>query len=180
MRFTETPIDGAWLIDVEPRGDDRGFFARAWCQNEFDAHGLTTGFVQCNLASSRWRGTLRGLHYQAEPHGEVKLARCIRGAIFDAIVDLRPGSSTYLRWFGAELSAENHRSLYVPAGCAHGYQALTDDCEVLYPVSAFYAPESERGVRWNDPAFGIEWPIEADHMSAKDRSWPDFSRTELP
>ena len=175
MIFTETPIAGAWMIDPEPRGDERGFFARAWCQQEFASRGLGAAFVQCNDAFSRWQGTLRGLHYQADPHAEIKLMRCVRGAVFDVLVDLRPGSPTYLKWFGADLSADNRRMLYVPAGCAHGYQALADECEVLYPVSAFYAPAAERGVRWDDPAFRIAWPLPPAHMSDKDRQWPDYA-----
>ncbi len=174
MIFTETSVAGAWLIDLDPRGDERGYFARAWCQREFAARGLTATFVQCNEAFSRWRGTLRGLHYQAEPHGEVKLMRCVRGAVFDVIVDLRADSPTHRRWFGTELSADNRRRLYVPAGCAHGYQALTDHCEVVYPVSAFYEPSAERGVRWNDPAFHLRWPLPPAHLSDKDAHWPDY------
>ena len=179
MIFTETPIAGAYLLDPEPKGDDRGFFARAWCEREFGARGLTARFVQCNNSFSRDRGTLRGLHYQADPHGEVKLMRCIRGAVYDAIVDMRPGSPSYLRWFGVELSADNRRALYVPAGCAHGYETLAYGSEVLYPVSAFYVPEAERGVRWDDPMFGVTWPLPPAQLSEKDRRWPDVRR-EVP
>lgn len=175
MIFSETPIAGAWLIDLEPRGDERGFFARVWCERELNDRGLVSRFVQCNNAFSRRKGTLRGLHYQVEPHAEVKLMRCIRGAVFDVIVDVRPLSPTYLRWFGVELTADNRRMLYVPEGCAHGYQTLTDDSEVLYPVSAAFAPDAERGIRWNDPLFAIEWPGEVSPLvSEKDRRWPDF------
>lgn len=179
MIFTETPIAGAWIVDPEPKGDERGFFARAWCEREFGARGLAARFVQCNNAFSRHRGTLRGLHYQAEPHGEVKLMRCIGGAVFDAIVDMRPGSPSYLRWYGVALSADNRRALYVPTGCAHGYETLTDDCEVLYPVSAFYVPGAERGVRWDDPMIRIAWPLPPAHLSEKDRHWPDLNREAL-
>jgi dTDP-4-dehydrorhamnose 3,5-epimerase len=175
MKFTPTSIPGAFLIEQTPHGDDRGFFGRAWCSEEFQAHGLNGMFVQCNDSFSAVRGTLRGLHYQAAPHGEAKLMRCIRGAIFDVILDLRHESSTRHRWFGARLSAENRHMLYVPEGCAHGYLTLEDNTEVLYPVTHTYAPAAERGVRWNDPAFDIEWPnVGTLVISAKDRSWPDY------
>ena len=176
MTFEETSIDGAWLISLEPRTDERGFFARAWCEQELSTRGLTGTFVQCNDSYSRSAGTLRGLHYQAEPHGEVKLIRCIRGAVFDVIVDVRPESPSYLRWFGVELSAENRRSLYVPSGCAHGYQTLVDDSEVMYPVSTMYTPAAERGIRWDDPLFAISWPdVTERYLSPKDTRWPDFA-----
>jgi dTDP-4-dehydrorhamnose 3,5-epimerase len=175
MTFEETSIHGAWLVELEPRSDERGFFARAWCEDELTARGLTGRFVQCNDSYSRHAGTLRGLHYQAEPHGEVKLIRCIRGAVFDAIVDVRPDSPTYLRWFGVELSAENRRALYIPSGCAHGYQTLVDESEVMYPVSCVYTPSAERGIRWDDPVFAIAWPAaDARRLSPKDERWPDF------
>ena len=175
MRFTETSVPGAYLIDPEPRGDERGFFSRLWCRDEFATHGLTADFVQCNDSFSARRGTLRGLHYQAAPFGEVKLVRCVRGSVFDVLVDLRADSPTYTRWFGVELTAENHRMLYVPEGCAHGYLTLEDRSEVEYPVSRAYRPEAERGVRWNDPQFGIEWPLgEPLTLSPKDRQWPDY------
>jgi dTDP-4-dehydrorhamnose 3,5-epimerase len=175
MTFVETPIAGAWLIEPEPRSDERGFFARLWCEDAFAARGLTARFVQCNNGYSRHRGTLRGLHLQAQPYGEVKLVRCIRGAIFDAIVDVRPPSPTYLQWFGVELTADDRRMLYVPAGCAHGYQTLADDTEVLYPVSAPYTPAAERGIRWDDPLFDIRWPDAPERrLSPKDGTWPDY------
>jgi dTDP-4-dehydrorhamnose 3,5-epimerase len=174
MRFTETPLSGAYVIDLETIEDDRGFFARAWCQREFEAQGLNARLVQCNLSFNRARGTLRGLHYQVEPHREVKLVRCIRGAIFDAIVDLRPGSPTYRRWFGVELTAENHQMLYVPEGFAHGYLTLSDTSEIFYQVSEFYASGSERGLRWDDPAFAIEWPIPIAVVSPRDQQHPPF------
>jgi dTDP-4-dehydrorhamnose 3,5-epimerase len=177
MRFTETRISGAYLVEPEPRQDARGFFARVWCRDEFAAHGLTAAFVQCNDSFSVRRGTLRGLHYQMAPHGEVKLVRCIRGSVFDVIVDLRPHSSTYTDWFGTTLSAENRLMVYVPEGCAHGYLTLEDASEVVYPVSTPYQPGAERGVRWNDPAFGIEWPFTQPlTMSPKDERWPDYQR----
>ena len=175
MTFTDTSISGAYLIGPEPRRDERGFFARLWCRDEFARRGLNAAFVQCNDAFSAQRGTLRGLHYQAAPHQEVKLIRCVRGAVFDVIVDVRPDSTTYLAWFGAELTAENRAMLYVPEGCAHGYLTLTDGSEVVYPVSAPYEPGAERGIRWNDPRFGIEWPLtDGLTVSPKDEQWPDF------
>jgi dTDP-4-dehydrorhamnose 3,5-epimerase len=175
MIFSATAITGAWLVDLQRREDERGFFARVWCEEEFAARGLTARFVQCNTSFSQHAGTLRGLHYQAAPHGEVKLIQCTRGSVFDVIVDVRPDSPTYLKWFGVELSEDNKRLLYVPAGCAHGYQTLRDASEVLYPVSAPYTPSAERGVRWNDPTFAIAWPL-APHrrLSPKDEAWPDF------
>jgi dTDP-4-dehydrorhamnose 3,5-epimerase len=175
MIFRETKLKGAFIIEIEKIGDARGFFARAWCEHEFEAHGLNVRWVQANMAFSKTRGTLRGLHYQVTPYEEAKLMRCTRGAIYDVIVDLRPESPTYLQWLGVELTADNHKALHVPEGCAHGYQTLTDDTETFYPVSQFYAPGFERGVRWDDPAFGIEWP-ETDEwiISDKDKSWPDY------
>lgn len=175
MRFVETSIDGAWLVELEPRGDDRGFFARMWCETTFAERGLNGRFVQSNCAFSRYRGTLRGLHGQAAPHGEVKLMRCVRGSVFDVVVDVRLGSPTYRQWFGAVLSADNRQMLYVPEGCAHGYQSLEDDTEVVYPVSAAYMPSAEFGIRWDDPAFAIEWPEPVRHISEKDAGWPDYA-----
>ncbi|HEX2111114.1 MAG TPA: dTDP-4-dehydrorhamnose 3,5-epimerase [Gaiellaceae bacterium] len=175
MIFTETDLKDAFVVDLERREDERGFFARAWCANEFADAGLSTRLVQCNVSFNRYRGTLRGMHYQVAPHAEVKLVRCTRGAIYDVIIDLRPESPTYKQWEGFELSAGNGRALYVPEGFAHGYQTLTDEVETFYQVSEFYAPGAERGVRWNDPAFGVEWPLPDDPiMSEKDKTWPDF------
>ena len=174
MEFSETPIAGALLIGVEPRSDERGFFARVWCEGEFDARALHARFVQANIAFSQRRGTMRGLHYQLPPHAEAKLVRCIQGRIFDVIVDVRPESSSYGRWYGTELSAENRRAVYVPDGCAHGYQTLTDGAEVFYLVSAQYEPDAEAGIRHDDPAFGIEWPLEVSVISEKDRDWSDY------
>ena len=176
MIFTETKLKGACIIDIEKREDERGFFARAWCQKELEAHDLNAQWVQANLAFSQKKGTLRGLHCQIAPYQEAKLMRCIRGAIYDVIVDLRSESPTYMQWLGVELTADNHKMLYVPEGFAHGYQSLADNTEVFYPVSQFYTPGSERGVRWNDPAFGIEWPMTKNMiLSEKDKSWPDFT-----
>ena len=175
MKFQETKLDGAYIVEMEPIGDQRGFFARAWCSREFEAQGLIAQFVQANLTYSPKRGTVRGLHYQIAPHQEVKLVRCTRGATYDVIVDLRPGSPTYTNWLAVELTADNHKMIYIPAGFAHGYQILIDDTEVFYQVGQFYAPEYERGARWNDPAFGIEWPINSPLiLSDKDKNWPDF------
>lgn len=174
MIFKETRIPGAFIIETEQIEDDRGFFVRQWCKNEFEAHGLASGFVQANATLSKKRGTIRGLHYQTAPHEEAKLVRCIRGAMFDVIIDLRPSSSTYAQWLGTELRADDHTMIYIPEGMAHGYQILEDDTEVFYQVSQFYAPGVEQGVRWNDPAFEIEWPeAHAPILSEKDRNWPD-------
>lgn len=177
MIFTETALPGAFLIDLERVGDDRGFFARALCAEEFAEHGLKMDIVQANVSYSADPGTLRGLHYQEAPHAEVKMIRCIRGRIFDVMVDVRPDSSTYLQWVGVELSDENRRMAYVPEGFAHGFLTLTDDCEVFYPVTAAYTPEAERGLRYDDPALGIEWPSEVRVVSEKDRAWPLLDST---
>jgi dTDP-4-dehydrorhamnose 3,5-epimerase len=174
MRFTPTPLGGAYVIDLDLRGDARGFFARAFCEREFAEVGLETRFVQMNNSLSAQRGTLRGMHYQLAPAAEVKLVRCIKGALWDAIIDLRPGSASFGRWFGAELSADNRRMLYAPRGFAHGFVTLADDTEAFYLVSDFYAPERERGVRWNDPRFAIDWPLAPSVISDKDRDRPDF------
>jgi dTDP-4-dehydrorhamnose 3,5-epimerase len=181
MRFAETELPGAFVIDLERREDERGFFARAWCERELAEHGLDTRVSQCNLAFNERRGTLRGLHYQVAPHAEVKLVRCTRGAVYDVIVDLRPESATYTRWIGVELTEDNRRMLYVPEGFAHGYLTLADATETFYQVSVPYTPDAERGARWDDPAFGIEWPqTEGLVMSDKDRSWPDFEPARSP
>jgi dTDP-4-dehydrorhamnose 3,5-epimerase len=172
--FTETPLAGAWLIDLEKRGDDRGFFARAFCVNEFGKHGLATQFVQVNNSLSAQKGTLRGMHYQLAPKAETKVVRCIRGALWDVILDLRQGSPTFGKSFGAELTAENRRMMYVPKGFAHGFITLTEDAEAFYFVDEFYAPDRERGVRFDDPRFRIAWPIPPAVVSDKDRSHRDF------
>lgn len=175
MIVTPLELDGAFIVDLELREDERGFFARTWARDEFEAHGLNPAIEQCNLSFNHLRGTLRGLHFQRAPYAEVKLIRCTRGAIFDVIVDLRPESATYTRWLGVELSAENRRALYVPEGFAHGYQTLVDATETHYQVSEPYAPQAEGGVRWDDPAFQIEWPAaETRTISDKDRAWPDY------
>lgn len=178
MRFEETPLPGAYLIEPERLGDDRGFFTRMWCRREFAEHGLDAGLAQCNLSFNERAGTLRGMHFQREPHPEVKLVRCTRGAVWDAIVDLRPDSPTYCRWHAVELTEQNLAMLYVPAGFAHGYLTLTDGAEVFYQVTEYYHRDLEGGVRWNDAAFGIEWPQDRPLiLSPKDRSWPDYRPT---
>ena len=174
MIFTETPIPGAYLIDLEKRGDERGFFARVFCEKEFAAHGLVTHFVQVNNSLSATRGTLRGMHYQLAPKAETKLVRCVKGALFDAILDLRPGSPTFLKSYGAELTADNRRMMYVPKGFAHGFVTLADATEAVYFVDEFYGPEQERIARWNDPRYAIPWPIQPVVLSDKDRDARDF------
>ena len=174
MRFHKTPLEGAYLVELDKRGDHRGFFARMFCENEFGAAGLETRFVQINNSLTVEKGTLRGLHYQLPPAAEVKVVRAIKGALWDVIVDLRPGSSTYLKWFGAELTEDNRSMMYVPRGFGHGFITLTYNVEAFYLDSAFYSPEAERGLRWDDPGIGIEWPVEPQEMSDKDRNWPDL------
>jgi dTDP-4-dehydrorhamnose 3,5-epimerase len=179
MIFTATPLAGAYVVEPEPVEDARGFFARVWCAREFATHGLETHVAQCSVSFTRHRGTLRGLHYQAPPHEEVKLVRCTRGAIFDVIVDLRQDSPTFLRHVAVELTAENRRTLYVPRRFAHGFQTLADETEVAYPMSEFFAPGASRGVRWNDPALGIPWPIADPIMLDRDRSYADLRPSEV-
>ncbi len=176
MRFTETPLPGAWVIDVDRHEDERGFFARTYDRAEFEARKMNPAVVQCNTSYNARAGVLRGLHFQADPHGEPKLVRCMRGAVFDVIVDLRPDSPTHRQWFGAELSAANGRALHVPVGFAHGFQTLRDASEVLYMMGHEYVSEAARGVRWDDPAFGIEWPPAAQRIiSERDRTYPDYT-----
>jgi dTDP-4-dehydrorhamnose 3,5-epimerase len=174
MIFTETKLQGAFIIDIDRIEDERGFFARTWCQREFEAHGFCTQLVQCNISFNKHKGTLRGMHYQAAPYAEAKLVRCTSGAIYDVIIDLRPDSPTFKRWVAVELRAANRRMLFIPEGFAHGFQTLADDTEVFYQMSQFYAPEYARGVRWDDPAFGVSWPAEKRIISERDRSFPDF------
>jgi dTDP-4-dehydrorhamnose 3,5-epimerase len=178
MRFRETPLPGAWLIEPEPIADERGHFARAWCAGELKAHGLADAFVQSSTSFNRRRGTLRGLHYQAAPDEEAKLVRCIQGAVFDVVIDLRPGSPTLGRWYAAELSVINGRTLYVPPGCAHGFQTLGDGTEVMYHMSATYRPEAARGVRWNDPTLAIDWPVADPILSERDWALPLYRAPE--
>jgi len=175
MIFKPTAVAGAFVIELDKREDDRGFFSRAWCKQEFEHYGLNAKFVQGNWAFTRERGTLRGLHYQIAPHQEAKLVLCIQGSIFDVIVDLRPGSITHRKWAGTAISASDRKLIYVPEGCAHGYLSLADDTELFYQTTQLYFPESERGLRWDDPAFGIVWPVtEPARISDKDRNWPDY------
>ena len=174
MLFHETRLEGAFVIELEKREDTRGFFARGWCQKEFEDHGLVAQVVQTNISYNRKKGTLRGMHYQAAPVEETKLVRCVRGGIYDVIIDLRPESPTYKQWIGVALTAENYKMLYVPENFAQGLQTLEDDTEVIYQVSQFYTPGAERGLRWNDPAFRIEWPQDIEVISDKDADWPDY------
>jgi dTDP-4-dehydrorhamnose 3,5-epimerase len=178
MIFTETNLPGAYVIDLKKMQDQRGFFGRAWCQREFEAQGLVSRLAQANISFNHLQGTLRGMHYQIAPFEETKLVRCTKGAIYDVIIDLRLESPTYKQWVGVELTAANYKTLYVPEGFAHGYQTLENDTEVFYQVSQFYAPESERGIRYNDSAFGIKWPLPVKMISDKDKSWPDYENHE--
>jgi len=171
MIFSETALKGAFLIEPERLEDERGFFARTFCQSEFKAHGLEANIAQCNVSYNKLKGTLRGMHYQAEPKAETKLVRCTRGAIYDVIIDLRQESPTYLQWLAAELTAENRKMLYIPKGFAHGFQTLEDDTEVFYQMSEPYAPEHARGLRWDDPAFTIKWPLKDKIISKKDMGY---------
>lgn len=175
MKFTPTVLAGAYIIDVEPMEDERGFFARSWCADELRAHGLDPNLAQCSVSFNRKKGTLRGMHYQGAPHEETKVVRCTAGSIYDVIVDVRPESPTFKKWISVELSAENRRMIYVPTGFAHGFQSLVENTEVFYMVSEFYHPEYSRSVRWNDPQFAIEWPPEEHRViSTRDRDYPDF------
>jgi dTDP-4-dehydrorhamnose 3,5-epimerase len=174
MKFHEIPLKGAYTIELEKRGDDRGFFARFFCTDEFANEGLNNAFAQINNSLTAKKGTLRGMHYQLMPSAEVKVVRCISGSLYDVILDLRPESPTFGQWFGETLSADNRTMMYCPKGFAHGFVTLEDDTEAFYLVSDPYAPDLERGIRFDDPKFNIEWPIEAAEISDKDRNWPDF------
>ena len=173
--FSETALKGAFLVEPERKEDSRGFFARAWCAREFEANGLKPIMVQCNLSYNVKKGTLRGLHYQTPPYGEAKLIRCTMGAIYDVIIDLRRDSATFTKHLAVVLTAQNHRMLYIPEGFAHGFQTLEDGTEVFYQMSEYYFPASARGIRWNDPAFGITWPEEERIISERDQNYPDFT-----
>lgn len=175
MIFSSTRLEGAFLIDIEPVKDERGFFARTWCQRELAALGLDAEIAQESVSYNRFRGTVRGLHFQRPPSDETKIVRCPRGAIFDVMVDLRPHSSSYLRWQGFDLTAENRRAVYIPKGFAHGYQTLDDHCEIAYQISTFYAPDFASGYRYDDAAFGIAWPLPPAMISERDLSWPKFT-----
>ena len=174
MIFKESPLAGAFVIDLEPIGDERGFFARSFCRREFEAHGLNPDLAQCNISLNLRQGTLRGMHWQVAPHQEAKLVRCTRGAIHDVIIDLRQDSSTFTAHFSVDLTAADRRILYVPEGFAHGFLTLEDDTEVFYQMSEFFAPDAARGVRYDDPAFGIRWPREVLVVSDRDQSYPDW------
>jgi dTDP-4-dehydrorhamnose 3,5-epimerase len=176
MKFEDSGLEGAWILHLEPHEDERGFFARAWCAEEFRAQGMRDRLAQCSLSFSRRRGTLRGMHFQAAPAEEAKVVRCVRGAIYDVLLDLRPGSPSRLKWIARELTPENRLSVYVPEGFAHGFMTLADDTEVLYMISAAHAPALVRGVRWDDAAFGITWPLSPTVMSERDRTYPDFQQ----
>ncbi|MBW4596502.1 MAG: dTDP-4-dehydrorhamnose 3,5-epimerase [Brasilonema angustatum HA4187-MV1] len=172
MIFVETELKDAYIIELEQKQDHRGFFARTFCAQEFEAHGLKPTVAQCNLSFNYKKGTLRGMHYQTLPAAETKLVRCTQGAIYDVIIDMRPESPSYLQYIGVELTAENHRALYVPEMFAHGYQTLTDSAEVAYQVGEFYTPGYEQGLRYDDPFFNIQWPLEVTDISEKDKNWP--------
>lgn len=172
MKFTPTKIPGVWIVELERHADERGWFARTWCAEEFRQHGLNPNLSQCSASFNRRRGTLRGMHWQAAPHEEAKLVRCVRGAMFDVALDVRPGSATFKQWVGLELTPENGRSLYVPEGCAHGFQTLADDTEVLYQISCPWHSASGRGARWNDPQVGIPWPVAEAFLSERDLGLP--------
>lgn len=174
MQFHPTRLDGAWLIELTPAKDERGAFVRTFCEREFGDRGLETRFVQHSLSINTHKGTLRGMHFQRAPHEEVKLVRCQRGSVWDVIIDLRPGSPTYMQWQGFELSAENRMQLYVPKGFAHGFQTMSDDCEVFYLISEFYAADAAAGLRHNDARFAIDWPLPVSVISDKDKDWSDF------
>jgi dTDP-4-dehydrorhamnose 3,5-epimerase len=178
MKFATTKLPGVWLIELELREDERGFLARTYCEREFAKHGLNTRWPQCNLTLTKKRGTIRGLHFQAEPKPEIKLIRCAVGAIYDVLVDARRGSPTFGQWESFELTAENRRTLYAPGGFAHGFQSLTDNCEVFYHMSEFYFPELARGFRWNDPEVGVRWPLPSPMVSERDQKLPRLA--ELP
>lgn len=175
MRFVATPIEGAVIVELEAIEDERGFFARTYCREEFIAQGLNPDLVQCNISFNKHRGTLRGMHYQQAPYAESKLVRCTQGAIYDVVVDVRPSSMSYKKWFGVELSAVNRRAFYIPEGVAHGFQTLTDNVEVFYQMGSSYRPEAARGLRWNDPAFAIDWPLDSPVMNEKDKNYALWS-----
>lgn len=174
MIFNKTDLEDAYIIDLEKLGDQRGFFARAYCKDEFNERNIKLPVVQANVSYSRDKGTLRGMHYQTAPNEEAKLVRCTKGSIYDVIIDVREDSPSFKKWIGVELNEQNHRMLYVPEGFAHGFITLDDDAEVTYQVSEFYTPGAERGIRWNDPVFSIDWPVDVKVISEKDKNWSDF------
>jgi dTDP-4-dehydrorhamnose 3,5-epimerase len=174
MIFHKTNLDGVVEVCLDPKIDERGFFARSWCRQEFEQEGLNPSLAQCSISFNPKKGTLRGLHYQTDGYAETKVVRCTRGAIYDVAVDMRPHSTTFMQWIGSELTAANRRALHIPEGCAHGFLTLEDETEVFYQISEFYHPEAARGVRWNDPAFKIAWPGAVAVISDRDRTYPDF------
>jgi len=176
MQFKETTLTGAYIIEVEPKGDERGFLARTFCKKEFASRGLETEVAQANLSFNAKKGTLRGMHFQVPPFGEAKLVQCLQGSVYDVIIDLRPDSETHRHWLAVEMSADDKKMLYIPEGFAHGFQALEDECVLYYLMFEFFAPEYARGVRWDDPAFGIKWPLPDPVISEKDRQWPDYEK----
>lgn len=177
MIFQATKLPGVFEVQIEPKVDERGFFARSWCQKEFEEHGLNPGLVQCNVSFNTRKATLRGMHYQAAPYSETKIVRCTHGAIYDVVLDLRPQSPTFKQWIAKVLNEENRDMLYIPEGCAHGFLTLESQSEVFYQMSEFYQPKASRGVRWDDPAFEIDWPAKVEVISEQDRSYPDFEPT---
>lgn len=177
MIFRETKLPGVFEVESERKADERGFFARTWCQTEFAGHGLDSNLVQCSLSFNLRKGTLRGMHYQAAPHAEAKLVRCTRGAVYDVVLDLRSESPTFKQWVAVALTAENRKAVYVPKGCAHGFLTLENESEVSYQMSEFWDAESARGIRWDDPAFQIRWPASVEVISERDRTYPDFETT---
>lgn len=181
MIYHQTSLQDVYLLELEKIADERGFFARSWCREDLESHGLDGDLAQCSLSFNHRKGTLRGMHFQVPPHGETKLVRCTKGAIFDVIIDLRAQSSTYMKWMGAELSSENRKMLYIPKGFAHGFQTLADESEVFYFISEAFRPEAACGIRWNDSAFQIAWPNEENRViSTKDKNWPKFVKGQTP
>jgi len=176
VKFLETSLKGAYIIEIEPTEDNRGLFARSWCKREFEAHSLNPEILQCNISFNIKKGILRGIHYQTKPFEEAKLVRCTRGAIFDIIIDLRADSPTFKGWFSVELTDKNRKMLYIPERFAHGFQTLKDNTEVFYQMSEYYSPEHSRGIRWNDPSFSIQWPEDKRIVSKRDQQYPDFSQ----
>jgi dTDP-4-dehydrorhamnose 3,5-epimerase len=179
MLFTKTKLDGVFVIEPEKHMDERGFFARTWCQQEFASHKINGSLAQCSISFNAKKGTLRGMHYQTAPYPEAKLVRCTMGAIYDVVVDLRTDSPTYKQWLAMELTAGNRRAMYIPEDCAHGFQTLTDNSEVFYQISEFFHPECSRGIRWDEPALSIDWPITNPIMSQRDRTFPDFIQDQI-
>jgi dTDP-4-dehydrorhamnose 3,5-epimerase len=179
MKFTETPLSGAFILEVNKLEDDRGFFGRSWCRKELEEHGIMSNICQINTSRTLRKGTIRGMHFQADPWQEQKFVRCTRGRIFDVMVDLRPESPTFLKWFGTELTEDNYKIAFIPENFAHGFVSLVDDCEVYYPVTQFYTPGAEHGFRWNDPLVNIQWPVEIQHASEKDRNHPDLDINQI-